>query len=370
MAKGYVVENRVSKSGKKSFRAKVRYKYIVCSETFQTSGTAHKFSRETCNSIDDGSYRNVAIKSDYRNLKLCDALDEYIDGLADVSEKEQKYKKNIKNKRNSLCRYPITKLTLSHIDVQDVKAFIRQCRKDGKKPNTIRNLYNGVSRIYTYGNSEWDLKLINPISQLDNTSKPKKSKLRDRRLEDGEYEILVEEAHRSVEKRQGGPDSAPWLPFLIRFLTHSGLRLGETSRIESDENAVRNKLVYLHGTKTDNDRKVPLTQGAHDALMDFREHWGEETIFNLSEKTLSGTFYRFKKRLEKEGKLKKNLTLHDLRHEGLSRLFEIKNSKGEAALPLAHVIKISGHKDVQTLMETYVKLDPADTVKLLEAVGA
>ena len=160
------------------------------------------------------------------------------------------------------------------------------------------------------------------------------------------------------------------IPYLIRFLTHSGLRLGETSRIESDENQIAKRLVYLHKTKNDNDRIVPLPKGAYDALMDFKDHWGAETVFGLNEKTLSNTFYRFKKRLLKEGKIKKNLTLHDLRHEGLSRLFEIKNSKGEAAIPLAHVIKISGHKDVQTLMETYVKLDPADTVKVLEAVGA
>ena len=129
------------------------------------------------------------------------------------------------------------------------------------------------------------LKLINPISQLDNTSKPKKSKPRDRRLEDGEYEILVEEAHRSVEKRQGGPDSTPWLPYLIRFLTHSGLRLGETSRIESDENQIAKRLVYLHKTKNDKDRIVPLPKGAYDALMDFKDHWGEETVFDLSAKT-------------------------------------------------------------------------------------
>ena len=159
------------------------------------------------------------------------------------------------------------------------------------------------------------------------------------------------------------------LPYLIRFLTHSGLRLGETSRIESDENQIAKRLVNLHKAKNDNDRLVPLTKGAYDALMDFKDHWGEETVFDLGEKTLSSTFYRFKKRLLKAGKIKKNLTLHDLRHEGLSRLFEIKNSKGEAAISLAHIINISGHKDVQTLMETYVKIYPSDTVESLEASG-
>ena len=41
------------------------------------------------------------------------------------------------------------------------------------------------------------------------------------------------------------------------------------------------------------------------------------------------------------------LTMHDLRHESLSRLFEINNSKGEGALSLADIINISGHKDVK-----------------------
>ena len=119
-------------------------------------------------------------------------------------------------------------------------------------------------------------------------------------------------------------------------------------------------------------RMVPLTQGAYDALIEFKEDWGwgEETIFTYKEKTLSNCWYEFKQKLMAEGKLKENLTMHDLRHESLSRLFEIKNDAGHNVIPLQHVLQISGHKDVKTLMETYVKLDPADTVTLLEAVGA
>ena len=64
------------------------------------------------------------------------------------------------------------------------------------------------------------------------------------------------------------------------------------------------------------------------------------------------------------------LTMHDLRHESLSRLFEINNSKGEGALSLADIINISGHKDVKTLLDTYVKVDPLKTVEKLKAVGA
>jgi len=62
--------------------------------------------------------------------------------------------------------------------------------------------------------------------------------------------------------------------------------------------------------------------------------------------------------------------MHDLRHESLSRLFEINNSKGKGALSLAEIINISGHKDVKTLLDTYVKVDPLKTVEKLQAVGA
>ena len=160
------------------------------------------------------------------------------------------------------------------------------------------------------------------------------------------------------------------IPTLFRFAVNSGLRLGETSRIEADENMISKRLVYLHGTKNENDRYVPLTQEAYGALMDYKDHWGEDAVFDYTEKQLTDRWSDFKKKLLKKCIIKKNLTMHDLRHESLSRLFEINNSKGEGALSLADIINISGHKDVRTLIETYVKVDPLKTVAKLQAVGA
>ena len=148
------------------------------------------------------------------------------------------------------------------------------------------------------------------------------------------------------------------------------MRLGETARIDADEKCVKERVVYLHGTKLDNDRWVPLTEKAQEALLDFKPWWGKKTIFTHDERTLSAGWYELKKRLLKDGLINSNLTMHDLRHESLSRLFEIKNSKGEDALSLPDIINVSGHKDIKTLIHTYVKLDPRETVAKLRSVNA
>ena len=53
-----------------------------------------------------------------------------------------------------------------------------------------------------------------------------------------------------------------------------------------------------------------------------------------------------------------DLHLHDIRHEGISRLFE-------AGLDIPRVAMISGHKSWTTL-KRYTHLKPADVVSRLE----
>lgn len=115
-------------------------------------------------------------------------------------------------------------------------------------------------------------------------AKPKNSNPRERSLETGEEEIIL--AKLAKDKRADRKD-AIWLPYLFRFAINSGLRLGETSRIEPNEELINDGLVFLHQTKNENDRLVPLTKGAWYALLDFKPHWGKKTIFTLDEKSLS-----------------------------------------------------------------------------------
>ena len=370
MAIGYSVTPRPNGTGQNSWYVRVRYKDLTANKTFKKKSNGDVWGREQVSAIDAGKFKSKVELKEERKSKstLGQRFDDYIDLMPTNDAKETKAKERYEFKRNVIKKYPISKLSLSEIDVPEVIEFMAARRKEGSAENTVRNDINAISRIFTYARSKWKFKGENPISLLDKTDKPKKLKPRDRRLEEGEEERILEYLVRSNRAEQGKP--AVWLPYLFRFAINSGLRLGETARIESDETIIREGLVYLHGTKLDNDREVPLTEAAQKALLDFKPWWGEKTVFTLDEKSLSAGWYEFKKRLLRDGIINSNLTMHDLRHESLSRMFEIKNSKGEDALSLPDIINISGHSEIKTLLNVYVKLNPRETVAKLRSVNA
>jgi|GEM_PF-1933027 integrase len=369
MSTGYSISERINKEGKKTYLFRVRYKDTYAAETFKKKSNGELWARDTIHLIETKTFKTKhEIKEEKKSeTSLGQRFDEYINLMPTRDVTENNAKEYYEFKRNVIKRFPIAKLSLSEIGVSEIIEFMDAERRNGKAENSIRNDINSISRIFTYARSKWNFKGLNPVSLIDKTDKPKKSKPRDRRLEEGEEERILEYLARPVRADR---KPAIWLPYLFRFALNSGLRLGETARIESDEKCVREGLVYLHRTKLDNDRWVPLTEEAQKALLDFKPWWGEKTIFTHNEKTLSTGWYEFKKRLLEEGVINSNLTMHDLRHESLSRLFEIKNSKGEDALSLPDIINVSGHKDIKTLIHTYVKLDPKETVSKLRSVHA
>ena len=174
--------------------------------------------------------------SDHAKQTFGLAVEEYKNLLPTRTTKEISRKNDYENKLAVILRYPISKMTLAEIESSDVNAFIQERRKDGLKENTIRNDINVISRIFTYGNSEWKLNRANPVSVLDRISKPKKGPSRDRRLEEGEYEAILKEANEPSKWAKDNDDKL--IPTLFRFAANSGLRLGETSRIEQNEKMI------------------------------------------------------------------------------------------------------------------------------------
>ena len=366
MSTGYSISERINNQGKKNYLFRVRYKDCYAAETFKNGEV---WARNQIHLIETNSFKTKdEIKEEQKSeASLGQRFDDYIAIMPTRTLDENDNKQYYEYKRNVVKRFPISKLSLSEIGVLEVIAFMKAERLNGKAENSIRNDINSISRIFTYARSKWKFKGLNPVSLIDKTDKPKKSKPNDRRLEEGEEERILEYLARPVRADR---KPAVWLPYLFRFAINSGLRLGETARIEANEKCVKERLVYLHRTKLDNDRWVPLTEEAQKALLDFKPWWGEKTIFTFNEKTLSSGWYELKKRLLEDGIINLNLTMHDLRHESLSRLFEIKSSKGEGALSLPDIINVSGHKDIKTLIHTYVKLDPRETVSKLRSFHA
>ena len=109
-----------------------------------------------------------------------------------------------------------------------------------------------------------------------------------------------------------------------------------------------NGFAFLYDTKNGEDRKVPLTERCVRLLQKVPQV--HEKVFPITANCLRLAWGRARAKAEI-----KDLRFHDLRHEAISRFFEMGMSIPEVAL-------ISGHKDVRQLFR-YTHLNPSNVFK-------
>ena len=97
---------------------------------------------------------------------------------------------------------------------------------------------------------------------------------------------------------------------------------------------------------------MPLTKAARDVLLRLAKQ--DERVFPISANCVRLAWERCRSKAGIS-----DLRFHDLRHEAVSRFFEMGMSVPEVAL-------ISGHKDVRQLFR-YTHLNPANIFKKYEA---
>lgn len=160
-----------------------------------------------------------------------------------------------------------------------------------------------------------------------------KSKQRERRPQQSELDALC--AH-----FDDLPNSKIPYSDIIQFAVATAMRAGEIAGLRWADLNATDKTILIRNRKDPkeklgNDQTVPLLNiGGLDAFaIAIKQPQTSETIFNIKASSLSSTFPR-------ACKLCKiiDLHFHDLRHEGVSRLFE-------AGYPIEQVALVSGHKD-------------------------
>lgn len=145
------------------------------------------------------------------------------------------------------------------------------------------------------------------------------------------------------------------LPYLdlMEFAIESAMRLSEICSLRFDDFDPEAGVILVrqrkHPTmKRYNDQRVPLL-GEAQAIIERRPRVGE-LIFPYVPESVSNGFRRACRELKIEG-----LTFHDLRHEGVSRLFE-------QGYGIEEVAMVSGHRDWGSL-KRYANLRPTELVK-------
>eukprot|EP01037_Dinobryon_pediforme_P020473 gene20473-21107_t len=215
--------------------------------------------------------------------------------------------------------------------IRDLKATsIRGYRDDRLKDvstSTVRNEMALILHALRTAKNEWGLPIREEVFQV---SKPPAGKARTRRLEDGEAETLLHAM---------GTCRNPLVMQVFKFALATGMRRGEVLSLQWSNVDIINRTAFLPITKNGDCRTVPLSTAA---LMVLNERRGSDTasdlVFPISPNAVRLSWERIKKRA---GIL--NLRFHDLRHEAISRFFELGLSVPEVAL-------ISGHKDPRMLV--------------------
>jgi integrase len=139
---------------------------------------------------------------------------------------------------------------------------------------------------------------------------------------------------------------------VIEFAIETGMRRSEMLKLKWQDINLETGFALLYDTKNGEDRKVPLTLKCIQLLNQLsRSH---EHVFPISATCLNQAWRRAVRKAEI-----KDLRFHDLRHEAVSRFFEM-------GMNIAEVALISGHKDVTQLFR-YTHLKPENVFKKYEA---
>ena len=202
--------------------------------------------------------------------------------------------------------------------------------------------------MFTFAQKELFILDSNPFFSL---KKPRKPKPRNRRILQSEIDKILTEL--KYEVGNVPRTSSQYVAWAFLFAIETAMRAGEITGLKWAD--VYDKHVELELTKNGTARKVPLSKRAIE-LLSYMRGIDETDVCTVKSKVGDGEVGRgalsaYFNQVVK-GKLKINdLTFHDTRHEAISRM--VKNAK----LPVEVLAKITGHRTIGILINTYYNPD-------------
>jgi len=226
-----------------------------------------------------------------------------------------------------LTNDPISLLRLNEVTPAEIATFRDRRLKDGNRTTEYDLVL--LRHAWNIAVNEWDWKL--PTNPVQKVRFPKPSPHRERRLRQGEYELLKTNCKERV-----------WYLWpVIELAIETGMRIGELLSLEWKNIYLDSNRLVLNTTKNGKARIVPLTAIAKAVLKQINQD--DDKVFPVTDVAVRQAWERLRASCEIT-----DLTFHDLRHEAISRLFE----KG---LNVPEVASISGHKTPSQLFR-YVQV--------------
>lgn len=291
-------------------------------------------------------------------VTLADAIDKYTtESLKEIGKTKAQVLQSIKE-------YAISRMACDKIASHDIVAFTQELSGE-RQPQTVGNYLSHLAAIFAIAKPAWNYPLDRQAMDDARVVAKRmglisKSKSRDRRPTLQELDKLMT---RFADRADTGAATVP-MHRITAFAIFSTRRQEEITRIEWQD------LDEAHSRVLVRDMKNPGEKRGNDVWCDLPAEALEiikamprsgARIFPFTTDAISAAFTRSCPLLGIEG-----LHFHDLRHEGVSRLFELGNS-------IPHVAAVSGHRSWQSLQRyTHVRQtgDKYDGWKWLEIVTA
>lgn len=315
------------------------------SRSFATKGQAKRWADGLERAMESGEH---AAKVSLHTVTIKQLLDNHILHLERISNRDRR----IMSDYRRLLEFFDGDMPLIDLDYDMLAQFCRtRIEVDGVVPATVDQNILALSGAITTGTLELDIPGSFKeqfsvwrlgLSRAKLTAPPQS---RFRRVTPDEYELIMMHLKHNRAFRIGYAE-------IIDFAIDSCMRLGEIMRLRVEDFSPKDGTVVVrerkHPTRK-TDEVVPL-MGKAQAIIAGRikrgatEH-GRVFPYNLD--SVSNGFGRIMKRLRID-----DLHFHDLRHEGISRLFE-------RGYQIQEVAMVSGHKDWSSLRR-YVNLKASE----------
>ena len=295
--------------------------YPPITKTFNTKIDAQRYSRDLENKLFREKH-NIAKK---KFPLMRDALIRYKDEVV--------VHKRSKDMETKLIGYILSEGFVNYAVNLIDRSLIAQYRDRALrslKSSSVNRRLAIISHFFTICKKEWGYDIVNPVLAIRRPTNPEP---RNRRFEKEELEKIF-----TCNRTN------PHMKFIIRLALETAMRRSEIANIKKEH--VKGNLLIIPVAKT-KPRTIPLTPKAVQLLQE-----------NLPIKMSSNAIHLSWKRICKKHGIE-DAHFHDLRHESLSTMFEVKS------LNVPEVQLISGHTDPRVLMRVYANLRPKDLAEKL-----
>ncbi|MBV7387238.1 site-specific integrase [Pasteurellaceae bacterium TAE3-ERU1] len=322
----------IQKRGKK-YRAIVRRHNFNSSATFEKRSEAILWARKIEKELADLGWGDRYTPKEPFSC----VIEKY---LREVTPQKRGAKKEALRLKK-LLEMPLAQVPLSNLTDDHFRAW-RDARLKCVSADSVLREWATLNNMLNYAVHEWKLLIVNPLKFV---RKPKKPRPRQRRLMPYEIERLLNVA--GYRKDSAPSTSAERVGAAILFAIETGMRAGEIVNLTWENVNLSLRIAHIPKTKNGYPRDIPLSLKAVKIIEQLSRVKRGERIFRLSSGNLDQIFRGLRDKAEIE-----DLHFHDTRREALTRM-----AKKVDVMTLA---KISGHRDLSILQNTYYAPDMAE----------